>query len=451
MRFAHMADCHIGGWNDPKLRELSHRAFETASKLCIAEQVDFVLIAGDLFNTSLPGIESLKVAVENLKLLVDSGIMVYVIPGSHDYSPSGKTILDVLEKAELITNIFRYEDGQLKLTQDPKTGAKLMGIIGRRGGLEIGYYEALDKLIHDKEPGFKIFMFHSALKELVPGGMDMLEHIELAHLPKNFDYYAGGHVHIIASKRFPGYGTVSYPGPLFPNSFSELEELKNGGFYIVDTIADTDIISTQLDTKIVYTQLGTKTGDTKPKSKIEEYPADLKDSEPPISQGGNLIPKIRYIPVVLANVLSLSLDCGAKTPEEINAELISLVEEKELINTIITLRLSGELKSGKTTEIDYRSFIRECYDRGAYFVMKNTNKLTTKEFREIKAADASIEKIEEMLIDENIGDIQVEGWSQEKQKSVIKALMAALDKEKEEGETSTDFEARVKEDAGKEL
>jgi len=411
MRFAHMADCHIGGWNDSKLRELSHRAFETATKLCIQEKVDFVLIAGDLFNTSLPGIESLKVAVENLKLMRDHGINVYVIPGSHDYSPSGKTILDVLEKAELITNIFRFEDGQLRLTTDEKTGAKIMGIIGRRGGLEIGYYEALDKLAHSKSDGFKIFMFHSTLKELVPGTMDMMEHIELAHLPKGFDYYAGGHVHIITTKRFEGYGTVSYPGPLFPNSFSELEELKNGGMYIVET----------------------------------EGPehADLPRGRSSVTA--------TYVPIVLTNVLSLSLDCNAKTPEEINAELISLVDTKELISTIITLRLSGELKSGKTTEIDYRSFIRECYDRGAYFVMKNTNKLTSKEFREIKAVDASIEKIEEMIIDENPGDITVEGWTAETQKSIIKALMAALDKEKEEGETSTDFETRVREDAGKEF
>jgi exonuclease SbcD len=429
MKFAHMADCHIGGWNDSKLRELSHRAFEKASKLCIEEKVDFVLISGDLFNTSLPGIESLKVAVENLKLLVDNGINIYVIPGSHDYSPSGKTILDVLEKAELIINIFRFEDGQLRLTTDEKTGAKLMGIIGRRGGLEIGYYEALDKLVHSKEAGFKIFMFHSTLKELVPNTTDMIEHIELSHLPKGFDYYAGGHVHIITSRRFDGYGTVSYPGPLFPNSFSELEELKNGGFCIVEA-----------------------------KDAAEAAAADAKQTalagsrpNPKYSPTTRYHLTIRYLPIVLSNVLSLSLDCNDKTPEEINAELISLVDKKELINTIITLRLSGELKSGKTTEIDYRSFLRECYDRGAYFVMKNASKLTSKEFREIKAADASIEKIEEMIIDENPGDITVEGWSPEQQKKVIKALMAALDKEKEEGETTTDFENRVRDDAWKEL
>ena len=45
----------------------------------------------------------------------------------------------------------------------------------------------------------------------------------LSLLPKNFDYYAGGHVHIVDSTKIDGYGLIAYPGPLFPNSFSELE------------------------------------------------------------------------------------------------------------------------------------------------------------------------------------------------------------------------------------
>jgi DNA repair protein SbcD/Mre11 len=406
MKFAHMADCHIGGWNDSKMRELSHKAFEKATKICLQEKVDFVLIAGDLFNTALPGIDTLKVAVENLKLLADNQIKVYVIPGSHDYSPSGKTILDVLEKADLLVNVFRFDDGQLSLTVDQKTKSKITGIIGRRGGLEMGYYEAMNKLAHQKEDGFKIFMFHSALKELVPDtNMDLMEHIELSNLPKGFDYYAGGHVHIIADKRFDGYGIVSYPGPLFPNNFSELEELKAGGFYIAETVDE--------------------------------------------GQKQSLV--LRYMPISLSSVLSVELDCDDKTPEEINAMLMSQIDKKELKNTILTVRLSGELKSGKTTDIDFRSFLREAYDRGAYFVMKNSNKLTSKEFKEIKIKDASIDKIEEMIIDENQAEVGVDGWDTDTQKKVVKNLMHALDKEKEEGESTADFENRVREDGWKAL
>ncbi len=51
-----MADCHIGGWQEPKLKELGIKVFEKAIDKCIEKNVAFVLISGDLFNTSLPGI-----------------------------------------------------------------------------------------------------------------------------------------------------------------------------------------------------------------------------------------------------------------------------------------------------------------------------------------------------------------------------------------------------------
>ena len=44
MKFAHLADCHIGSWRDPKLRDLSSTAFSKAVDSCIQKQVDFVLI-----------------------------------------------------------------------------------------------------------------------------------------------------------------------------------------------------------------------------------------------------------------------------------------------------------------------------------------------------------------------------------------------------------------------
>ncbi|MCK4522256.1 MAG: metallophosphoesterase, partial [Nanoarchaeota archaeon] len=99
MKFAHLADCHIGSWRDPKLRDVNTKAFIKAVDICIEKNVDFILISGDLFNTSLPAIDNLKQAVIKLKELKDKNISVYIIAGSHDFSPSGKTILDVLEHA----------------------------------------------------------------------------------------------------------------------------------------------------------------------------------------------------------------------------------------------------------------------------------------------------------------------------------------------------------------
>ncbi|PIN78812.1 hypothetical protein COV14_02090 [Candidatus Woesearchaeota archaeon CG10_big_fil_rev_8_21_14_0_10_33_12] len=402
MKFAHMADCHIGSWRDPKLRDASTKAFLKAVNICIEKQVDFVLIAGDLFNTALPSIDALKVVVTKLKELKDSNIPSYVIPGSHDFSPSGKTIVDVLENAGLLINVMKGkiidEKLNLEFTIDKKTGAKITGIYGRKGMLDKRQYGSLVRRGLEEEQGFKIFMFHTALTEFKPEELNLMESQALSLLPKNFDYYAGGHVHHVFSKKEPGYGLIAYPGPLFPNSFSELEKLENGGFYIVE-----------------------KT------NKLE----------------------LKYEPIVIYNVFSLNIDCNNKSPEQIRAELEDKIKGKEFINTIVTIKLFGCLDSGKPSDINIKEIFSKLYDNGVYFVMKNTAKLTAKELDKVKANISSVEDVEDSLIKESIGQIKIDNIGIEKEEKLTKQLMAILSKEKEEGERVADFEKRINEEIEK--
>ena len=86
MKFAHMADCHLGSWsNHPDLKDYSIIAFERAIDQCIDEGVDFIIIAGDLFDTSIPPIDVLRRCAAKLRQLKERNIGVYVISGSHDY------------------------------------------------------------------------------------------------------------------------------------------------------------------------------------------------------------------------------------------------------------------------------------------------------------------------------------------------------------------------------
>src|SRR3990167_942688 len=135
MKFAHMSDCHVGGWREERLKELSILAFEQAIEECVKENVAFVLISGDLFNTSLPSIDILKRTAQTLDKLRENDISCYVIPGSHDFSPSGETMLDVLEKAGLMENVMKFKDNKLEFTLD-KTNTKITGIFGLRQGLD---------------------------------------------------------------------------------------------------------------------------------------------------------------------------------------------------------------------------------------------------------------------------------------------------------------------------
>ncbi|MFQ5621620.1 MAG: exonuclease SbcCD subunit D [Candidatus Nanoarchaeia archaeon] len=408
MKFAHLADVHIGSWRDPRLRDVSTQLFCKAMRICVREEVDFILISGDLFNTSMPSIDHLRAVVEVLKDVNAVAIPVYYIAGSHDFSSSGKTMLDVLQAAGLATNIARGEevDGklQLKFFKD-KSGVKIAGMVGKKGGLETAYYDNLDYRHLEDESGPKVFMFHSAIAEMKPKFLEQMPAAPLSILPKGFEYYAGGHVHVIDQQDFPAHKNVTFPGPIFPCSFSELEKLGHGGFYIVETH----------NSKAVGAQEGS----------LPNYW------------------KSRYVDLDVHPAKNYKFDCNHKTPSQIEEEVIGKLEHEDLQGAIVTLRFKGTLQGGKVADIQYRDIIRTCYKRGAKSVLRNTYDLRSADLDAVKVDVSSVEDVEAKLIEENAGQSMFEA---EEEKKLVRGLMESLAAEKEEGETNTEFEKRVQED-----
>ena len=404
MKFAHMGDCHIGAWRDQKLSDAAIKAFVKAVDKCIDENVDFVLISGDLFNTSLPGIDNLKMVVKKLKLLKDRNIPVYTIAGSHDFSPSGKTMLEVLEKAALVINVFKAEITDkrvlLSFTVDQKTGAKITGIIGKKGMLDKKYYEDLVKDNLEQEPGFKIFMLHTAIDEFKPRELERINSAPLNFLPRNFSYYAAGHVHYRFERTQQGYGTIVYPGPLFPTNFREIEDLGHGSFCIVD-----------------------------------------------VDDSRNI--RITHEPVKVYNVLCIKMNCDRKNPMQIEEMLKERIKTSEFFNTIVTIRLFGTLETGKPSDINFRDIFSMFYKKGAYFVMKSATMLSSREFEETDVEEKPGEDVEHDIIKEHLGQIKIPGMTAGKEEELTKKLIQLLDKEKEEGELVKEFESRISDETSK--
>ncbi len=399
MKFAHLSDCHIGSWKDPKLRNTSTIAFLRAMDSCIEKKVDFILISGDLFDTSLPAMDLLKEVVTKFKELKDKGIPVYVIAGSHDYSPSGKTMIDVIENAGLFTNVCKGTviDNKLhlKFTVEQKTGAKITGILGKRGQLEKLYYEHLDKEDLEQESGFKIFMFHSGISEFKPEDLAEMDASPLSLLPRGFDYYAGGHIHDVFQKHEKEYGLIAFPGPLFPNNFKELEKLERGGFYMYED------------------------------------------------------GKLTWEPIQVHAVYKIALDCTNMAPQDVERKIQEQIAKKEFVNTIVTIRLYGQLLSGKPSDINYKDLFEELYHKSAYFIMKNTAKLTSPEFDAVAVEVKSAKEIEDASITEHLGQIKLDGLDVASEKKLVKGLMETLSQERREGERTVDFEKRIKEEVEK--
>jgi DNA repair exonuclease SbcCD nuclease subunit len=392
--FAHFSDCHIGGWKEDKLRSLSIASFEAAVQKCIERKVDFVVISGDLFNTSVPSIDALKMVATGMKKLHVKGIRVYAIPGSHDYSPSGKTMLEVLERSGLCTLVFKFDKttNRLAFTVDEPTGVKLAGMVGLRGGLERFDYMKLDKTNLEQEGGVKVFLFHSLITEFKPMDFEHVESEPLMSLPKNFTYYAGGHPHFVFQRSMfdQGYGLMTYPGPLFPNNFKELEQLRHGGFYIVT-----------LD--------GAKT-------------------------------KAEHVPLPLKNVISIVILAEGKRAQDVKKELEKALRDPSIKDAIVTVRVEGCLSEGSVGDIPFSSLFDAC---PAYATLKNTYKLTGKEIASVEITSGSVGDVEQTLITHHAPEYPVGFCGQKDSVALVQQLMALLDKEKLDGERISDFDERI--------
>src|SRR5690349_5019739 len=90
LRLLHTADVHLGarhadlGEQAAAQRERQFAAFRTTVDLAIAEKVDVVLIAGDLFDSNTQPRRSVERVAAELKRLVEAKIRTVIIPGTHD-------------------------------------------------------------------------------------------------------------------------------------------------------------------------------------------------------------------------------------------------------------------------------------------------------------------------------------------------------------------------------
>jgi len=380
-KFAHLADVHLGGWKQKPMQDLNFQSFRAAVDKCIESKLDFILISGDLFDSAYPPIEVLKDTFAEFRRISQAKIPCFIIAGSHDYSISGKTFLDVLEKAGFCKNVadFEEKDNYLLLNPTLYKNVAIYGYPGKKSSLEI---QDLRRIKINEAPGFfNILMLHTTLDKAK--GTLPIDAIESDLLPP-FDYYALGHLHIDFL-----YQNFVYPGPVFPNNFQELEDLKCGSFYIVDT--ETPYLLKKIEIKL---------------KEIASFEIELKSS----------------------------LDATEK--------IISKIANYDLDDKIILLRVKGELDKGSISDIKFaqiESFVKQ---KNAYFLLRNTHELTTKEVEleiEIKNSENIEEEIMQKYSSQNPSDFN----------SMIPELMNILSLEKQEGETNETFETRLLEGAKK--
>ncbi len=401
-RFAHMADVHLGAHREGTLKELEMRSFNAAMDRCMKTGVDFILISGDLFHVGIPDLTMVNESIKKIREVREAKIPIYVIYGSHDYTPTSTSIIDILDTAGLLTKVMRYELSEdrlrLEFLNDPKTGAKLTGISARRIGLESKNYEILDKKSLEDEEGFRIFAFHSGITEFKPEYLSQMETISISYFPRGLDYYAGGHIHERGEYSLPGYERVVFPGPLFTGYGRDVETTARGekrGFYIVE-----------FDEKVRRVQF----------VENETFPGSF-----------------------------IEVEADGKNSVQVGNELDDAVRGKDVDGRVVVLKVRGELSGGKTSDIDFAKLRSRLMESGALYVYINRYGLTSKEFAVPTLGGEDPATIERNLFSQRIQNVHVSSnaLKGEPGAALARELLKSLRVESSQGESKREYVDRM--------
>ena len=409
MKFAHLSDIHLGFQKNKSLQEIEQQVFENILDDCISRQVNFILIPGDMFHVNIPEMRVQKYAFAKFKQVHDAGIPVYVVYGSHDFSPISNSVIDLLSEIGYLKKVTipkSNEGGTISLDFiiDQKTGVKLVGLPGLKVGRDREYYEKLDRSNFEDESGFKIFLFHGGIADMKTDTSMDGDLMPLSLLPKGFHYYAGGHMHKFNHQTFDDYPHVVYPGTPFAGYHSDLEDNAKGmkrGYVLVDF--DSNVNSVEL------------------------------------------------IPIKNTQYEIIEIDAHNKKPESVNAELNEKTREIDVSNKVVIIKVHGELMSGKTSDVDISSIKDRMSESGSLVVNISKNQLTSKEFLITEAKGLTKDEIEKNVFHTNIGECEnkfkekyLEGEQGEK---CALDLLKAISIPKVEGENTVPYDIRIKKDA----
>ncbi len=261
--FIHIADTHLG-YEQYGVRERFNdfsRAFWTITDDAVARKIDFMLIAGDLFNKRAIDAQTLIHAIEGLRKLKERNIPVIAIEGNHDrsYYRDGTSWLQFLcyqGFLTLLTPVMRdgapvlapwqpdsmlgthvdlnLPGGRLRVYGLPWQGAAIhRSIEGMAAALEA-------ERMAEEAAGieYRILMMHTGVEGIVPRIQGLPSMSQFRPLRPWVDYLALGHVH----KPYHFDDWMYNPGSTETCSAEEAAWEERGYYYVeIDTSAPLNV------------------------------------------------------------------------------------------------------------------------------------------------------------------------------------------------------------------
>ena len=343
MKFSHISDTHLGliQYGLEEREQDIYNSFNQAIDISIKDKVDFVIFAGDIFHTPTPSGTAILQMANALKRLKQSGIESFFILGEHDISRVRTTPIPyVYHNLEFSKYIGREEPVYYK-------NVMIIGLDKIRKNEMEGLEEKFSKLesLASKHNGHKILVLHQGIAEV----NKFAGEINSTDLPKNFTYYAMGHLHDKFLKQYKHLkGPLAYPGST--DMTSNQGDVEKGFFEIDISEIDAKPEWKKLDTRL---QILEKIEFEKIDSKIEELIEKISklEKKPIIKikiKGNNLQREI--IESKFANLASKSLHFSWELSKEEDESSVLLNRPAQIDEELFKLAVNT-LKSEKLAHI----------------------------------------------------------------------------------------------------
>ncbi len=199
VRFLHTADLHLdtpfkglASWNmnlAGRLKDATFRSFGKIIDFCINENVDFLVISGDIFESDNKSLAAQLKFMSELKRLSDKGISAYFVCGNHDPLNSW------LETAGLPENVYLFGSNAVEnftYYKDNKPAAEICGISFREKVVKDNL--AIKYRLKDNPAPVSIAVLHGTAG--IPGPHENYAPFRVKDVLKTgFNYWALGHIH----------------------------------------------------------------------------------------------------------------------------------------------------------------------------------------------------------------------------------------------------------------
>lgn len=293
MKIAVVSDLHLGFAPDAERENDCYDALQEFFDKSIKENVDLILIAGDLFDSKTPRTETWAKTFKAFKRIrraksetavaeginkdvqeykTHDGIPIVAIHGTHERR--GRDLLNpvqVLEHAGLLIHIDR--NGVI-FQKDVRVAVQ-----GLSGVPELFAKDILQKYSPRPAPdAFNIFMIHQSIEPYI-NAFDTT--LKMQDMPKGFDVIAEGHIHF-SERVNMGDCAFILPGSTVATQINKSESDCAKGFWIIDVRKSGDkfektleFVKLESQRKVFYLEFDYDGNEDLLKGSVREYLAEI--------------------------------------------------------------------------------------------------------------------------------------------------------------------------------